>query len=104
MRVIDTLAILTQLTLPLAALSAQAATKLTQQVRNQYVSVTEPVVALTNVTIIDGTGTAPKPNQTIVIQNGRIASGLPSPATITLLRGTDASHASRSGTCGRSRA
>ena len=36
-------------------------------------SVSEPVVALTNVTVIDGTGSAPKPNQTVVIQNGRIA-------------------------------
>jgi hypothetical protein len=54
MRVFRSLSILAQLALPVAALSAQAATKLTQQVRQQYVSVSEPVIALTNVTIIDG--------------------------------------------------
>ena len=31
------------------------------------------MVALTNVTVIDGTGTAPKAGQTIVIRNGIIA-------------------------------
>ena len=78
MRVVRSLSGLALVTLPVAALSAQAATKLTQQVRQQYVSVSEPVVALTNVTIIDGTGTAPKPNQTVVIQNGRITDVGPS--------------------------
>jgi len=72
MRPIRSLAIIAQLAVPFATLSAQAATSLSQQTR-QYVSVSEPVVALTNVTIIDGTGSAPKPNQTVVIQNGRIA-------------------------------
>ena len=72
MRQIRSLAIIAQLAVPCATLSAQAATSLSQQTR-QYVSVSEPVVALTNVTIIDGTGSAPKPNQTVVIQNGRIA-------------------------------
>jgi len=71
MRPIRSLAIIAQLAVPCATLSAQAATSLSQQTR-QYVSVSEPVVALTNVTIIDGTGSAPKPNQTVVIQNGRI--------------------------------
>src|ERR1044072_1100993 len=65
------LAIVVQLFIPFASLSAQAAASLSTQTR-QYVSVSEPVVALTNVTLIDGTGAAPKPNQTIVIQNGRI--------------------------------
>ena len=69
MRVIHSLA---ALAFPVAALSGQAASSLSQQTR-QYVSVSEPVVALTNVTVIDGTGAAPKPNQTVVIQNGRIA-------------------------------
>ena len=72
MRPIRSLAIIAQLAVPCATLSAQAATSLSQQTR-EYVSVSEPVVALTNVTIIDGTGSAPKPNQTVVIQNGRIA-------------------------------
>ena len=69
MRVIQSLAVLA---LPFGALSSQAATSLSQQTR-QYVSVGEPVIALTNVTVIDGTGSAPKANQTVVIQNGRIA-------------------------------
>ena len=73
MRMIKAFAVAAHLTLPLAAVSAQAASSLSQQVRNQYVTVSEPVVALTNVTVIDGTGAAPKPNQTVVIQNGRIA-------------------------------
>ena len=72
MRPIRSLAIIAQLAAPFATLSAQAATSLSQQTR-QYVSVSEPVIALTNVTVIDGTGSAPKPNQTVVIQNGRIA-------------------------------
>lgn len=73
MRVLTSIAVSAHLTLPLAALSAQSAASLSQQVRQRYVTVSEPVVALTNVTVIDGTGSAPKPNQTIVIQNGRIA-------------------------------
>ena len=72
MRAIKSLAIAAHLALPLSVLSAQAAASLSQQVR-QYVSVSDPTIALTNVTVIDGTGSAPKPNQTIVIQNGRIA-------------------------------
>lgn len=50
-----------------------AASKLSEQVRERYVSVSDPVVALTNVTVIDGTGSAPKAGQTIVIRNGIIA-------------------------------
>ena len=73
MRMIKPLSVAALFVLPLSAVSAQAASSLSQQVRNQYVTVSEPVVALTNVTVIDGTGAAPKPNQTVVIQNGRIA-------------------------------
>jgi imidazolonepropionase-like amidohydrolase len=53
-------------------LGAQSADKLSQFTR-RFVSVAEPVVALRNVTIIDGTGAAPRTGQTIVIANGRIA-------------------------------
>lgn len=56
-----------------AVLLSQPADRLTDQVR-QYVAVAEPVVALTNVRVVDGTGAAPVEGQTIVIQNGRIAS------------------------------
>lgn len=41
-------------------------------VASQYVAVDAPVVALTNVTIIDGTGRPPKPGQTIVMLGNRI--------------------------------
>jgi len=52
--------------------SAQSAATLTPQVRN-FVAVGDSVVALTNVTIIDGTGSAPKTGQTIVIRGNVIA-------------------------------
>ncbi len=52
-------------------LSAQSAATLTPQVKN-FVAVGDSVVALTNVTIIDGTGSAPKTGQTIIIRGNRI--------------------------------
>lgn len=55
-----------------AVASAQSAATLTPQVRS-FVAVGDSVVALTNVTIIDGTGTAPKTGQTIVIRGNSIA-------------------------------
>jgi len=55
-----------------AAASAQSASVLTPQVLN-FVAVPDSVVALTNVTIIDGTGSAPKTGQTIVIRGNRIS-------------------------------
>lgn len=39
-----------------------------------YISVEAPVVALTHVRVIDGTGAAPFADQTIVIENGKIKS------------------------------
>lgn len=44
----------------------------------EMTSVTEPVVALTNVRVIDGTGAPAREGQTIVIENGRIAAVGPS--------------------------
>ena len=55
------------------ALVAQSVATLSPDVR-QYVSVPETIVALTNVRVVDGTGTSPLEGRTIVIQNGRIAS------------------------------
>jgi imidazolonepropionase-like amidohydrolase len=52
-------------------LAAQAASALAPAVQ-QYVSVDAPVVALTNVRVVDGTGAAAVENHTIVISNGRI--------------------------------
>jgi imidazolonepropionase-like amidohydrolase len=50
-----------------------------------FVSVSEPVVALTNVRVIDGTGAPSRDAQTIIIENGRIArmgasASVPAPA------------------------
>ena len=44
----------------------------------RFVSVDAPVVALTNVRVVDGTGAAPAEGQTIVIERGRIAAVGPS--------------------------
>jgi imidazolonepropionase-like amidohydrolase len=49
-----------------------------QATRQSFVSVSDPVIALTNVTVIDGTGAAPAKNETIVIENGKIAQVGPS--------------------------
>ena len=55
-----------------------------------YISVSEAVVALTHVEIIDGTGAAPLTDQTLVIDHGKIASigpgaSVPIPAGAKLL-------------------
>jgi len=71
-----------------SALIISAATRLDAQSFDQLragpramVAVSEPVVALTNVRVIDGTGAAPRENQTIVIQNGRITRIGPTAST-----------------------
>lgn len=52
---------------------AQGPQKLSPLTR-QFVSVDAPVVALVHVRVIDGTGAAPRENQTILIDHGRIAA------------------------------
>lgn len=64
---------------PLAA-GAQKRPAITDALR-PYVSVDVPVVALTHVTLIDGTGAAPKPDQTVVIDGTRIAAVGPAAST-----------------------
>src|SRR5437867_8324922 len=59
-------------TLAPVALPAQRPDSLATDVR-QYVAVDSGLVALTHVLLVDGTGAAPKPDQTIVIRDGRIA-------------------------------
>lgn len=54
------------------AAAAQRVAQLTPQVRS-YVAVDAPVVALTNVTVVDGTGAAPRAGQTVVLRDGAIA-------------------------------
>src|SRR5579875_3414990 len=46
---------------------------LSQNVR-QYVAVDTSAIALTHVRVIDGTGTPPRENQTLVIRDGNIAA------------------------------
>jgi imidazolonepropionase-like amidohydrolase len=65
------------LLLPAAGAHAQSADALSENAR-AMVSVAHPVVALTNVRVIDGTGAPARAGQTIVIENGRIASVGPS--------------------------
>src|SRR6516164_926948 len=52
---------------------AQSRTSLSASVR-EFVSVDAPVVALTHVRVIDGTGAAASEDQTIVIRDQRIAT------------------------------
>jgi imidazolonepropionase-like amidohydrolase len=77
-----------------AVASAQSVSTLTPQVRN-FVAVGDSVVALTNVTIIDGTGRPPRTSQTIVIRGNRIADvgpastvRVPAGARVMELRGS----------------
>jgi imidazolonepropionase-like amidohydrolase len=60
-----------------ASSRAQSAALLGERVR-PFVSVSEPVVALVHVQVIDGTGSAPKADQTVVIRDGKIAEVGPS--------------------------
>jgi imidazolonepropionase-like amidohydrolase len=57
----------------LACILLASGQKLSPEVR-PFVKVDAPVVALTHVRIIDGTGAAPRENQTIVVSNGKIES------------------------------
>ena len=63
-------------TLLLVSLSITSVSQ--QSDRQQFIRVEAPVVALTHVRIIDGTGAAPSEDQTIVIAGGKITSIAPS--------------------------
>ena len=73
--------------LPSGALSAQQASDLSPAVR-AYVSVDAPVVALTHVQVIDGTGGPVAADQTVVIANGRIQA-VGSAATVHVPAGAE---------------
>jgi len=60
-------------TLLTRTLPAQRPDSLSEEVR-KYVAVDTAVIALTHVLLLDGTGTEPKPDQTILIRNGLIAA------------------------------
>ncbi|HEX6643615.1 MAG TPA: amidohydrolase family protein [Gemmatimonadales bacterium] len=57
--------------------AAQSAAQLSPAAK-RFVSVEGPVVALEHVRVVDGTGAAPKEDQTVVIANGKIESVGPS--------------------------
>jgi imidazolonepropionase-like amidohydrolase len=56
-----------------SALSAQQRPTLSAAVR-AYVSIEAPVIALTHVRVIDGTGAAPREDQTLILNNGIITT------------------------------
>src|SRR5438046_6489485 len=65
----------------LLALIAQRPDSFTAGVR-EYITVDTSLVALTHVLLVDGTGAAPKADQTIVMRAGRIVSVGPSSAVL----------------------
>lgn len=68
---------LAPLCLLLIVVSALAQT----QDRQQFIRVEAPLIALTNVRVIDGTGAAPRDDQTILISGGKIQSIGPTAST-----------------------
>src|SRR5678809_227499 len=56
-----------------AGAEARSAVQLSAEVK-AFVKVGDPVVVLNHVRVIDGTGAAARPDQAVVIQNGRIAA------------------------------
>jgi len=65
---------------PTSAVNAQSRPTVTDAVR-PFVSVDAPLVALTGVKLIDGTGAAPRDDQTVVIEGARIAAVGPRAST-----------------------
>src|SRR3712207_2599626 len=65
------LGVMLTVALQAAVLSAQQAGALSERVR-EYVSVAEPVVALTRVRVVDGLGSPPMEEQTVLLRDGRI--------------------------------
>jgi enamidase len=65
-----------------AALPAAQRLQVSGNANRQFIKVDAPVIALTHVRVIDGTGAPPRVDQTLVISDGRI-SALGSAATVT---------------------
>jgi hypothetical protein len=72
--------------LTLALLFCCAATVFTQTPDRQFIRTDARVIALAHVRVIDGTGAAPKDDQTIIISEGKIQSVAPA-ATATIPAG-----------------
>ncbi len=49
----------------------------------QFIAVDDPVIALTHVRVIDGTGSAAKPDQTLIVDHGKILAVGPAAAVAT---------------------
>ena len=60
------------LSLAISAPLAAQLPKLDSTVVARFVSVNQPVVAITDVLLIDGTGKAARPGQTVVLRDGKI--------------------------------
>jgi imidazolonepropionase-like amidohydrolase len=69
--------------LGLALSAAGVANAQTTSKTSAFVTVAEPVVVLTNATVIDGTGAPPAPGRTIVVRDGKIAEVGPSASVQT---------------------
>src|SRR5438046_6551962 len=61
-------------TLIVAALPVAAQAPKLSPLTKRFISVDAPVVALTHVKVIDGTGAPPMDDQTIIIERGKIAA------------------------------
>ncbi|HVF23817.1 MAG TPA: amidohydrolase family protein [Pyrinomonadaceae bacterium] len=67
--------------LPVCLLLSAVCVLAQQSDRQQFIRVEAPLIALTNVRVIDGTGAAPRDDQTILIQGGKIQSVGPTAST-----------------------
>jgi imidazolonepropionase-like amidohydrolase len=67
-------------TIRVLALAAALSVLVTAQDSQQFIRIADPVIALTHVRIIDGTGAASAEDQTIIINAGKIESAGPSAA------------------------
>src|SRR5688572_30905942 len=67
--------------LPVCLLLTAVSVLAQQSDRQQFIRVEAPLIALTNVRVIDGTGAAPRDDQTIIIQGGKIQSIGPTAST-----------------------
>jgi imidazolonepropionase-like amidohydrolase len=67
--------------LPLCLLLSAVSVLAQQSDRQQFIRVEAPLIALTNVRVIDGTGAAPRDDQTVIIQGGKIQSIGPTAST-----------------------
>jgi imidazolonepropionase-like amidohydrolase len=79
MRLTSWLSLCTLLFLPVLSVLAQ--TQAPSDAVKRFISVEAPVVALTHVRVVDGTGAPPAEDQTIVIADGRIAASGPAAST-----------------------